>query len=110
MDKSAGLFRRSAVLWLSAVVSLVLPAAMAAQTGTWTATTTTNAPAARSDATAVWTGSRMIVWGGSERYQIGFDWFTRTTNTGKLYDPATDSWTSISSQGAPAACQDHSAV
>src|SRR5437899_6290546 len=31
---------------------------------TWTATSTTNAPAARDTHTAVWTGSEMIVWGG----------------------------------------------
>jgi hypothetical protein len=31
---------------------------------TWTATSTTNAPSARWDHTAVWTGSEMIVWGG----------------------------------------------
>ena len=31
---------------------------------TWTATSLTNAPAARADHTAVWTGSEMIVWGG----------------------------------------------
>ena len=31
---------------------------------TWTATSTTNAPAARAGHTAVWTGSEMIVWGG----------------------------------------------
>jgi N-acetylneuraminic acid mutarotase len=30
----------------------------------WTAVTTTGAPAARSSHTAVWTGSEMIVWGG----------------------------------------------
>src|SRR6266478_1934146 len=31
---------------------------------TWTATSTTSAPAARENHTAVWTGSEMIVWGG----------------------------------------------
>ena len=31
---------------------------------TWTATSTTNAPNARWDHTAVWTGSEMIIWGG----------------------------------------------
>src|SRR5207248_4628375 len=31
---------------------------------TWTATSLTNAPAARRDHTAVWSGSEMIVWGG----------------------------------------------
>jgi hypothetical protein len=32
---------------------------------TWTATNTSNAPAAREVHTAVWTGSEMIIWGGS---------------------------------------------
>jgi hypothetical protein len=32
---------------------------------TWTATSTTNAPTARQDHTAVRTGSEMIVWGGN---------------------------------------------
>ena len=32
---------------------------------TWTATSATNAPSARWAHTAVWTGSEMIVWGGS---------------------------------------------
>ena len=33
----------------------------------WTAVTTTGAPAARAYHTAVWTGSEMIVWGGYEQ-------------------------------------------
>ena len=33
-------------------------------TDSWTATSTTNAPSARTYHTAVWTGSEMIVWGG----------------------------------------------
>jgi N-acetylneuraminic acid mutarotase len=33
-------------------------------TNSWTATSTSNAPAARELHTAVWTGSQMIVWGG----------------------------------------------
>ena len=33
-------------------------------TDSWTATSTTSAPAARYYHTAVWTGSEMIVWGG----------------------------------------------
>ena len=32
----------------------------------WTATSTTNAPDARDSHTAVWTGSEMIVWGGTD--------------------------------------------
>jgi hypothetical protein len=61
---------------------------------TWTTTTTTNAPAGRAFHTAVWTGSEMIVWGGQNDDQ-GF-------NNGARYNPATDTWRSISNPGAPA--------
>src|SRR5213080_326210 len=54
---------------------------------TWTATSTTGAPAARERHTAVWTGSEMIVWGG-----VGSSLF----NTGGRYNPVTDSWTATS--------------
>jgi len=60
---------------------------------TWTATSTTNAPAARASHTAVWTGSEMIVWGGYGGTYL---------NTGGRYDPSTDSWTAISTINAPA--------
>jgi len=33
-------------------------------TNTWTPTSTANAPSARNDQTAVWTGNHLIVWGG----------------------------------------------
>jgi len=47
---------------------------------TWTPTTLINAPSARNDHAAVWTGTEMIVWGG----------FSGTTNlnTGGRYNPA----------------------
>src|SRR6516165_291305 len=48
---------------------------------TWTATSTTNAPSARTLHTAVWTGSEMIVWGGTDG-QGNF------LNTGGRYDPS----------------------
>jgi len=34
-------------------------------TNTWRTLSTTSAPAARADHTAVWTGSSMIIWGGA---------------------------------------------
>ena len=34
-------------------------------TGSWTATSTADAPTARNFHTAVWTGNEMIVWGGT---------------------------------------------
>src|SRR5438093_5351323 len=42
-----------------------IPDGTACTDNTWTATGTTNAPDARDSHTAVWTGSEMIVWGGS---------------------------------------------
>ena len=69
---------------------------------TWTATSTTNAPAARYAHTAVWTGSEMIVWGGGDG--------TNFLNTGGRYDPATDSWTATSTANAPEARALHTGV
>jgi hypothetical protein len=44
----------------------------------WTATSTTNAPAARFIHTAVWTGCEMIIWGGTAGPGVEF-------NTGGRY-------------------------
>src|SRR5205814_1114961 len=71
-------------------------------TDSWTATSTTNAPAGRTEHTAVWTGSDMIVWGGT----AGFSYL----NTGGSYNPGADSWTAASTTNAPAARSDHTAV
>jgi hypothetical protein len=68
---------------------------------TWTATSTTNAPNGRSNQTAVWTGSEMIVWGG---FNGSF------SNTGDRYDPSTDSWTATTTTNAPDAREAHTAV
>jgi N-acetylneuraminic acid mutarotase len=70
---------------------------------TWTATTTVNAPSARFDHTAVWTGSEMIVWGG---WKLAANIF----RTGGKYTPSTDSWTVTSTTNAPTARYTHSAV
>ena len=73
---------------------------------TWTATTTVNAPEARDAHTAVWTGSEMIVWGGSFVDNSGAHYL----NTGARYDLVTDSWTTTSTTNAPTARSVHSAV
>jgi N-acetylneuraminic acid mutarotase len=70
-------------------------------TGSWTATSTTNAPDARSNHTAVWTGSEMIVWGGYNAFDL---------NTGGRYNPGTDSWTATSTINAPTARDSHTAI
>ncbi|HEY6154835.1 MAG TPA: hypothetical protein VIW07_13935 [Candidatus Udaeobacter sp.] len=70
---------------------------------TWTATTTSNAPTARAGHTAVWTGSEMIVWGGTAD---GHNY----PNTGGRYNPSTDSWTATSLTNAPTGRDGHTAV
>src|SRR5438034_8884498 len=50
-------------------------------TDSWTATSTTSAPAARVFHTAVWTGSEMIVWAALTS--------SSASNTGARYTPTT---------------------
>jgi N-acetylneuraminic acid mutarotase len=69
---------------------------------TWSPTSLTNAPSPRSLHSAVWTGSRMVVWGGGVASGI--------SATGGQYDPTTNSWTSVSTAGAPSARGTHAAV
>jgi N-acetylneuraminic acid mutarotase len=69
----------------------------------WTAVSTVNAPVARWLHTAVWTGDRMVIWGGYNNVQ-------GTTNTGGRYNPTDDSWTATSTTGAPAGKEAHTAI
>jgi N-acetylneuraminic acid mutarotase len=72
----------------------------------WAATSTTNAPAPRTRHAAVWTGTEMIVWGGLLEGTAE----ATATATGGRYDPATNSWRSVSTNGAPSARSGHTAV
>jgi N-acetylneuraminic acid mutarotase len=67
---------------------------------TWSSLT--DLPAHRGDHTAVWTGSEMIVFGGSN--------YDRALGSGDRYNPATDTWSKMSLQGAPIARYYHTAV
>ena len=67
----------------------------------WTPISTTNAPSARFLHTAVWTGARMIVWGGDGPGPMG---------TGGLYDPVSDTWSSTSLANAPSSRSSHSSI
>jgi hypothetical protein len=59
------------------------------------------APLARATPAAVWTGSEMIVWGGTTSIGI--------VNSGNRYDPATDSWSPTSlGPGVPSPRSGHS--
>ena len=71
-------------------------------TDSWTPTSTTNAPEGRSEHTAVWTVTQMIVWGGNDLFN--------DINTGGRYDPNSDSWTPTSITNAPDARDSHTAV
>jgi hypothetical protein len=54
----------------------------------WTPTSAVGAPSARAEYDAFWTGTQMIIWGGTHR-------------TGGLYDPGTDTWTAMPASTAP---------
>ena len=56
---------------------------------------------ARSNHARVWTGSLMVVWGGYNGLVL---------NTGGRYDPATDSWTEMTTVNAPPPCEHPSAM
>jgi hypothetical protein len=91
-----------------ASANYALPTISDATTGctpdTWTATSTTNAPTAREQHPAVWTGSEMIVWGGRG---VSSPWIL---NTGGRYNPGADSWTATNTNNAPEARYAHTAV
>jgi N-acetylneuraminic acid mutarotase len=62
-------------------------------TDTWAAVNATGAPVARVLATAVWTGSVVVVWGGGNG--------SADLTSGSRYDPVTNSWQAITTTGAP---------
>ncbi|RKG69858.1 hypothetical protein D7V80_07445 [Corallococcus sp. CA054B] len=72
---------------------------------TWTPLSTQGAPSARTLHSAVWTGEKMIVWGG-----LGCGSPLGPCGDGATYDPATDTWSAITSQGAPSPRGGHTAT
>jgi len=68
----------------------------------WTAMSTVGAPSARTGHSAVWTGSKLIIWGG----QSG----GANLNDGAIYDPAANTWTALPATGAPSSRSYHVAV
>lgn len=55
-------------------------------TNSWLAMSLTGAPDGRQFSTAIWTGSEMIIWGGSNS--------AGRLNSGGKYNPSTDTWSS----------------
>jgi len=64
-----------------------------AASNSWRPMSLTNAPSARTEHSAVWTGEKMIVFGGSDRTG-------GIRGTGGVYNPATNSWESFASEVA----------
>jgi N-acetylneuraminic acid mutarotase len=58
-------------------------------TDSWRGVSATGAPAGRHNHAAAWTGTEMLIWGGSQ------------TGEGGRYTPGTDTWAPMSSTGAP---------
>jgi hypothetical protein len=76
-------------------------------TDSWVDTSTTDAPMARDGHSMVWAEEigLMLVWGDRWGSTVG-----EVLNDGGRYDPATDSWTPITTQNAPTGGRNHSAV
>ena len=78
----------------------------------WTPISRVNEPSMRGQHTAIWTGSRMIVWGGvntsfPDKNQCSCE--GADLGDGASYNPATDKWTTIA-PGGPTGRSGHSAV
>jgi N-acetylneuraminic acid mutarotase len=69
---------------------------------TWTPLPTTGVPATRTQHTAVWDGTQMIIWGGHNG--------TNEIATGGVYDPSAHVWRAMTSTGAPIQRVGHTAV
>jgi hypothetical protein len=91
--------------WLNPITVVNTGGRYDPSTDSWSPTSTgPNLPVARAYHTAVWTGTTMIVWGGTNASSV-------LLNTGGRYDPSTDAWTATStSTNVPAPRYYHSAV
>ena len=73
----------------------------------WISISLAGAPAIRWSYSSIWTGSEMIIWGG---WVWGAGGTTRVVNDGARYNPKTDTWFAIATNGAPIKRQNHKAI
>lgn len=63
----------------------------------------TNTASARSEHAAVWTGSEMLVWGGKDVALVNAMTRSVLVNSGARYNPRTDTWQPMATEGMPEA-------
>ncbi|MFA5795220.1 MAG: kelch repeat-containing protein [Candidatus Brocadiia bacterium] len=68
---------------------------------TWTNGSTSGEATPRWNHTSIWTGTELIVWGGSSASYL---------NNGRRYNFSTDSWSEMTLSRAPSARENHTAV
>ncbi len=73
----------------------------------WEEVPLTGAPTPRTNHTALWTGTDMIIWGGEVALSVDP---AGVTATGALYNPVTKTWKAMSVAGAPPPRHSHQAV
>ena len=74
------------------------------RSNSWTSMSTLGAPSARADTQLIYTGSKLLLWGGLDASG------STALGDGAMYDMATDTWSPMSTTGAPSARLDHAAV
>ena len=72
-------------------------------TGTWTSLPASNVAGVRLSHSAIWTGLKMIIWGG-------LDADANPLNTGAALNPANGTWTALPTLNAPSARFGHTAL
>jgi N-acetylneuraminic acid mutarotase len=76
----------------------------------WTPVNLAGAPFRRSGHSAVWSGTEMIVWGGTYAEGDILSIVSSNYNNGARYNPSANTWSPIAAAGAPAARLGHDAV
>ena len=81
------------------------------ETGKWRELPKADGPGERRDFAMCWTGTQVLVWGGERRVtrkvrvnDQEIDWpFFILLNSGGAFDPKTERWTALPTEGAPSA-------
>jgi N-acetylneuraminic acid mutarotase len=104
------------IIWGRTVLSTGVPINSMARydpaSDSWASLPEVNPPSSRYEYSAVWTGSRMLIWGGnySETIDDYSRHYTRSYANGGEFDPVTHVWTAIGQSDPPSGRTFHSAV